>query len=272
MSYNVLIIDDSASMRAIIAKALRLSGLELGEVHMAENGIRALEVLDEQWVDVVLADLNMPEMGGIELIERMRHKGMTGRVPVVVVSTEGRREIIDGLLELGAAAFLRKPFAPEQLGLVIDSVLADPVSPDDAVLVTAFYEAVEGFAMLVAEPAFESVPAPEEAIVARVAFVGPGATGTISLASCPDACMAIGRSATGGEVVDGSDALAELANVTAGQLVDRLSSGPFGLCPPEVLACPGNEAWSRVAGSERFFAFQVEGHSVVAGFDLRKRW
>lgn len=271
MSYNILIVDDSASMRAIIVKALRLSGVELGVVHEAGNGREALDVLASHWVDLILADLNMPEMNGVELIEHLRQQGVTGRIPVVIISTEGRPSIIDGLLGMGASGFLRKPFAPDQLGRVIESVLAaQPGGVDREAIVTSFFEALEGFAMLVAEVEEPPTP-PETAVMTTVRFISVGAEGTLRLTADPASCQAIAQSATGEESGDGPDALAELANVTAGQLVDRIAGGPFGLFPPECAVGGGEDAWSAVLQAENTVCFDVEGNHVLVGIDVDVR-
>lgn len=274
MAYNVLIADDSASIRFIIEKALRLSGIEIGEVHEAPDGVGALKVLAENWIDLVLADINMPNMGGIELIENMRHQGITGRVPVIVVSTEGRREVIDHLLQSGAAAFLRKPFAPGELGAVTLSVLEGVgLPPEDSILETAFFEALEGFAMLVGEHAPEPLaPWPTSALLASVRFVGPGVEGDLQIATTLEASEAVARSAMGSEGGDGPDALAELANTTAGQIITRLSGGPFALWPPQREECTGEHAWSAVEECPTRAAFDIEGHMMAVGLRVRKRW
>lgn len=273
MSYNVLIVDDSASMRAIVAKALRLSGVPIGDIQMASDGYEALSVLSNQWVDIVLADLNMPRMGGIELVERMQHQGITSQVPVVVVSTESRQEVIQALLAMGATAFLRKPFAPEQLGELISRVLSSDFEPPaEDVLNTAFFEAVEGFAMLVGDVAEQPVEVPAEALLARVAFVGPGMAGEVLVGACPTVCSAIARSATGEDEGDGADALAELANMTAGQVIERIAGGPFALHPPEREVGDGQGVWTRVGRSAISREFEMEGLALIAGMDVRKRW
>ncbi len=68
MALNVLVLDDSAVMRAIIIKTLKLTGLPLGGIHEAANGKEGLEVLDANWVDLALVDINMPVMTGEEFI------------------------------------------------------------------------------------------------------------------------------------------------------------------------------------------------------------
>ena len=69
MAINVLVVDDSGVMRSMIIKTIRLSGLQLGEIHEAGNGREGLEALNQHWIDLVIADLNMPVMNGEEMIE-----------------------------------------------------------------------------------------------------------------------------------------------------------------------------------------------------------
>ena len=115
---NVLVVDDSAVMRAMVIKSLRLSGLPLGEVHQAPNGQEGLRALNDHWIDLVLVDLNMPVMNGEEMIEHVRAKEEGSRLPILVISTEGSRTRIQALLDKGAE-FLHKPFTPEKLGTAI---------------------------------------------------------------------------------------------------------------------------------------------------------
>lgn len=109
---NVLVVDDSAVMRAMVIRTLRMSGLELGEVHQAEHGAAALAVLDAGGhVDVALVDINMPVMTGDELIDRIRARPGTAHLPIVVISTESSRERIEALRARGTE-FIHKPFDP----------------------------------------------------------------------------------------------------------------------------------------------------------------
>jgi two-component system chemotaxis response regulator CheY len=123
MSFNVLIVDDSATTRGIVKKVLQLSELPLGTVQEAGNGLQALEVLRRDWVDLVLADLNMPEMGGAALIEAMAQDPLLAAVPVVVVSSEGNQTVIDSLASKGTRGFIRKPCEPAMLRRVIEEAL-----------------------------------------------------------------------------------------------------------------------------------------------------
>ena len=114
MQFNVLVVDDSAVMRAMIVRTLRVSGLPIGEVHHAADGAEALRRLREAWVDLMLLDINMPVMNGEEVLERLRADPETADLRVIVVSTEGSDARIERLAAAGAA-FVRKPFAPETL-------------------------------------------------------------------------------------------------------------------------------------------------------------
>lgn len=118
MAFNILVVDDSSVMRAIIIKTLRLSQLPLGEVYEASNGQDALKVLEENWIDLALVDINMPVMDGEEMIKRLRNNPATADLPVIIVSTEGSETRIGGLVQKGAG-FVHKPFTPESLRGVI---------------------------------------------------------------------------------------------------------------------------------------------------------
>ncbi len=114
MAFNVLVVDDSAVMRQMVVRTLKMSGLPLGTVLEAGNGEQGLFVLQEQWVDLLLLDINMPVMNGEEMLRRVRANPETENLPVIVVSTEGSEARLQVLTDLGAS-IVRKPFAPETL-------------------------------------------------------------------------------------------------------------------------------------------------------------
>jgi two-component system chemotaxis response regulator CheY len=118
MALNVLIVDDSAVMRSMVLKVLKMSGVPLGEVREASNGQEGLEALGEHWIDLVIVDINMPVMTGEEMIDRMRRIPEYLDLPVIVVSSEGSQTRIEKLLEKGVK-FIHKPFAPEAIGTAI---------------------------------------------------------------------------------------------------------------------------------------------------------
>jgi two-component system chemotaxis response regulator CheY len=123
MGYRILIVDDSATTRAVVKKALALAGVHAAAVHEAADGHEALEQLQTNEVDLVFADLNMPRMGGDVLIEAMRQDPRLRDVPVIVISTEGSATRLASLFRHGVLAFLRKPFTPEQFKQTVEPVL-----------------------------------------------------------------------------------------------------------------------------------------------------
>lgn len=114
MLLNVLIVDDSVVMRAIVLKTLQLSGLPLGNIYNAGTGDEGLRTLTEHLIDLAFVDLNMPVMGGEEMINRIRENPETANLPIVVVSAEGSETRIDTLRTKGVG-FIHKPFMPELL-------------------------------------------------------------------------------------------------------------------------------------------------------------
>ncbi len=123
MSYTILVADDSAIVRTMVKKAIAMAGLEVGQVHEAANGKEALAVLGRAWVDVVFADINMPEMTGAELVRAMRDDPTLSTTPVVIVSSERSQARIEELQRDGARAYVKKPFRPEHFRTVVEALL-----------------------------------------------------------------------------------------------------------------------------------------------------
>jgi len=124
MAYNILIVDDSQTMRAVLVKTIDMAGIEISSTFEAANGKEALELLEKEWIDIVFADINMPVMNGIEMVEAMVKLGYMESTPVVVISTEGSKTRLDALRDMGVRGFLRKPISPELFKSVVDGVLA----------------------------------------------------------------------------------------------------------------------------------------------------
>ena len=125
MAFNVLIVDDSPAMRTFVGRVLELSGFAIGQRLEASGGEEALRLLGEHWVDLVLTDLNMPGMGGEQLVRRMEQDDTLRSIPVVVISTDGTESRIDRLLNLGAKGYVKKPFLPETLRQELENVLGE---------------------------------------------------------------------------------------------------------------------------------------------------
>ncbi|MBI1319511.1 MAG: response regulator [Candidatus Hydrogenedens sp.] len=123
MAFNFLVVDDSETARAVVVKILRLSGVAVGEVHEASNGVEALQLLEVEPIDALLTDINMPEMNGAELIATMQQDERLAAIPVLVISTEGSQTRVEHLLQEGVRAYLRKPFPPEKLREALEGLL-----------------------------------------------------------------------------------------------------------------------------------------------------
>ena len=123
MTANVLIVDDSATMRGVIRRTLLMSGLDFGEIYEADNGIAALAMMANHSVGLVLTDINMPDMSGDQLLLRMRADVRLRDIPIVVASIDGSETHIRQLLEAGARGYLRKPFQPEALRNVLTPLI-----------------------------------------------------------------------------------------------------------------------------------------------------
>lgn len=122
MPLKVLLIDDSAAMRQVLARTLKQAGLDVGQVLEACDGRDALTVLERSTVDLVLCDWNMPTMNGLDFVVAARAKGH--RVPIVMVTTEAGEERIQQAKTAGANAFVTKPFTAEKLAEALYPLLA----------------------------------------------------------------------------------------------------------------------------------------------------
>jgi two-component system chemotaxis response regulator CheY len=125
MSYNVLIVDDSKSMRKVILKTLQISGFELGECMEASNGQEALDILEGKWIDLILSDVHMPVMDGTGFIQSLRERDICRDTPVVFVTTEANEDRLNQLMELGASGYIRKPFRPEEIRALLSRIMGE---------------------------------------------------------------------------------------------------------------------------------------------------
>lgn len=121
---TTLIVDDSAVMRKIVERSLRQAGLESLVVHEAGNGNEALKVLETQSVDLILSDINMPAMDGLELVRQISARNLAPGVPVVMITTESSEEHVKEAIAAGARGYICKPFTAEQVKQRVLSLVA----------------------------------------------------------------------------------------------------------------------------------------------------
>jgi two-component system chemotaxis response regulator CheY len=112
---RALIVDDSSVMRKIVERSLRQAGLDLSSVSQAGNGAEALGILDTNPVDLILSDINMPVMDGLEFVRQLQTMEKLRGIPVVMITTEGSESNVVQALSLGAKGYIRKPFTPDQV-------------------------------------------------------------------------------------------------------------------------------------------------------------
>jgi two-component system, chemotaxis family, chemotaxis protein CheY len=112
---RALIVDDSSVMRKIVARSLGQAGIDLAEVREASNGAEGLGALSDSTVDLILCDINMPVMDGIEFLRQLQTLPNGKGVPVVMITTEGSESHVVQALSIGARGYIRKPFTPEQV-------------------------------------------------------------------------------------------------------------------------------------------------------------
>ena len=112
---RTLIVDDSSVMRKIVERALRQAGLDLMVVHEAGSGTEGLDLLRAKQVDLILSDINMPSMDGLEFLRQLRAQNLAPGVPVVMITTESSEEHVKQAILAGAQGYIRKPFTAEQV-------------------------------------------------------------------------------------------------------------------------------------------------------------
>ncbi len=120
---TTLIVDDSAVMRKIVERALRQAGLDTLVVHEAGNGNEGLEILKIRSVDLILSDINMPSMDGLEFLRQIVARNLAPGVPVVMITTESSEEHVKEAIQAGARGYIRKPFTAEQVKQRVLSLL-----------------------------------------------------------------------------------------------------------------------------------------------------
>jgi two-component system chemotaxis response regulator CheY len=112
---RTLIVDDSSVMRKIVERSLRLAGLEPLVVFEAGSGVEGLDLLKTQKVDLILSDINMPSMDGLEFLRQLRAQNLAPGIPVVMITTESSMEFVQQAIQAGAQGYIRKPFTAEQV-------------------------------------------------------------------------------------------------------------------------------------------------------------
>ena len=120
---DILVVDDSAAIRKILQRVLRQTGLSIGAIHEAGDGQEALELLKTNAVSMILTDINMPRMDGLQLLAALKGMPEWSGTPVVMITTEGGETKVAEAVRLGAAGYVRKPFTADQIKEKLAGVL-----------------------------------------------------------------------------------------------------------------------------------------------------
>lgn len=112
---NLMIVDDSAAIRKILHRVLLQAEMPIAQIYEAGDGVEALELLKNHKIDLILSDVNMPNMDGLQLLGQLKASDQWKHVPVIMVTTEGGQAKVLEAVQLGASGYVRKPFTPFQI-------------------------------------------------------------------------------------------------------------------------------------------------------------
>lgn len=278
MALNILIVDDSDVIRAMIARTLRLAQVEVGTVREAANGQEALTILDTEWVDLVFADINMPVMNGVEMIERMRDCPETADIPVIVVSSEGATERVEALMHHGVTAWVRKPFTPEEIRDVVMTLTTEMVDTPEwfAQIDSVLGPVLETFAFAYLEPLpLEDLPETGDKLYCSSLSFSGATAGVLTILAPSELCAEFAASILGMDRDDpdariaGADTLAEITNIAAGHLATAIEpSRATDLHPPVVTQVDAAE-WLERSRWASARAYLVEEHPMLVTLQMR---
>jgi two-component system chemotaxis response regulator CheY len=276
MAFNILLVDDSQTIRAVIKKAIRLAEVSINEIYEADNGRDALELLRRHWIDLVFADINMPVMTGAEMVSKMSEDGLLRSTPVVLVSVEGSETRVGELEAMGIRSFIRKPFTPERIRSVVEEILGSPVAVSyGGVVEKALGNVLESFAYMFSEmiPATDVPVSDGDHVRAEISFTGE-ISGSLVLIVPRGICPEIAANILGIEsdadeaIADAEDALRELLNVTCGHLISTVAGTEAVLD----MSLPTTRAidladWNDMRDDPETIAFLVDERPVLLHFE-----
>jgi two-component system chemotaxis response regulator CheY len=122
--YNILIVDDSSTIRKIIIRCIGHTQIAVGSLFEAGDGEEALGIMRQQQIHLVMTDINMPKMNGLELLERLKAEAQWKDIPVLLITTEGRMDTVLEAANKGAAGYVKKPFTAGDIQAKIEPLLS----------------------------------------------------------------------------------------------------------------------------------------------------
>jgi two-component system chemotaxis response regulator CheY len=121
MALDILIVDDSSAIRKILVRVLSQTNLSVGKIHEASDGVEAIRMLETNDVGLIMSDVNMPNMDGLQLLGNIRANQAWKHIPVIMITTEGSQAKVLEAVQLGATGYVRKPFTPEEIKVKIEA-------------------------------------------------------------------------------------------------------------------------------------------------------
>jgi len=121
---KILIVDDSATMRKIIMRVLRQADFQSETIVEASNGVEGLQrLVSDPDIQLILSDINMPEMNGIDFVKAVRTKHDKDALPVVMITTEGGEAMVSTAMSCGANGYVTKPFTPDSIREALEKIV-----------------------------------------------------------------------------------------------------------------------------------------------------
>ena len=124
MKGTILVVDDSAMMRKVVLRTLKMADIEFDQVLEAGDGVEALAFLRANKVELIMCDINMPVMSGLEFLQQVKDDKLAPGVPIVMVTTEGSEPQVRQAILVGARGYIRKPFTLEHIKNSVRPLLA----------------------------------------------------------------------------------------------------------------------------------------------------
>jgi len=274
-----MVVDDSSLTRKQIMRIIGMvKNIKVENFFEAGNGLEALKILDSESenVDLVLADLNMPEMGGAEMVHRIKTAEATKSIPVVVVSTESRTTRLKSLLAEGVKDYLHKPFTPEEFKEVLQGVWNETEVEINSALNDALGQALETMAYLTILVMEDELDKPEKTITAEISFTGTK-EGTIQIMAGWNFGKILAENISCLTNVDDEsafEALKELSNVTCGLFLPMVVSSTadtFDITVPRVKICEDASQWNEFVEHPDSCVLNIEGFPVVTRVILKEQ-
>ncbi len=270
MSLSILVVDDSPTVRGVIRKVLE-HDVDPPRVIEAVNGREAYELLLREPVDVVFTDINMPIMGGPELIDKMAEQDFLKTVPVVVITVSGSTKRGEDLKQAGASYVLRKPLQTEQIqGIMAEIRIVDP-HRYHSVLTEVISELLNSFAYMYVQPlARRDLPAdnPDEHLKGSIDFLGR-LCGTLEIALPMRTCVELAANALGADAQEitrerAEDAFKELLNITSGHILTAIAGeAPVFDCSLPQTSSLDLAGWQALAAEPESLAVMADGMPML---------